>query len=76
MPPEQPLLKHPRVDESDIEQLLEQARRYRALGNAVHDRQTRLALLELAFEFEERAKRLAGTSPEASAEPDMPLPDE
>jgi len=40
-----------------VTQLLEQARNYRRLGNAMQDRTTRLALLELAFEFEERARR-------------------
>jgi hypothetical protein len=47
------------VDENNPESLLEQARRYRDLGNAMHDRQTRLALLELAFEFEERSRLLS-----------------
>lgn len=46
------------MDDDDIPHLLEQARKYRELGNAVRDRTTRLALLELAFEYEERAKRL------------------
>lgn len=44
------------MDEGDIEALLEQARNYRRLGNAMYDRHTRLALLELAFEYEERAR--------------------
>ena len=46
------------MDEDDIRYLLDQARRYRELGNAMRDRATRLALLELAFEYEERARRL------------------
>lgn len=45
-------------DEEDVSYLLEQARKYRDLGNAVRDRGTRLALLELAFEYEERARKL------------------
>lgn len=62
------------MDEDDIPYLLEQARRYRELGNAVHDRATRLALLELAFEFEERARRLAesGGAPSVHEPPDQP----
>jgi hypothetical protein len=47
-------------DEDDIDFLLDQARRYRALGEATRDRTTRLALLELAFEYEERARKLMG----------------
>ena len=47
-------------DEDDIDFLLDQARRYRALGEATRDRPTRLALLELASEYEERASRLSG----------------
>jgi hypothetical protein len=46
------------VDENDPSHLFEQARRYRELGEAVRDRHTRLALLEVAFEFEQRAERL------------------
>jgi hypothetical protein len=46
------------VDENDPKHLLEQAERYRQLGNAVRDRHTRLALLEVAFEYEQRAERL------------------
>lgn len=45
-------------EDEDVTYLLEQARGYRELGNAVRDRGTRLALLELAFEYEERARRL------------------
>jgi hypothetical protein len=45
------------VDEDDPSHLLEQARRYRQLGETVRDRHTRLALLEVAFEFEVRAER-------------------
>ena len=40
----------------EVQALLEQARNYRRLGNAMYDRHTRLALLELAFEYEERAR--------------------
>ena len=54
------------MDEGDIEALLEQARNYRRLGNAMYDRHTRLALLELAFEYEERA-RIARDSQERAA---------
>jgi hypothetical protein len=56
------------VDESDPNRLLEQARRYRQLGNTVHDRHTRLALLEVAFEFEQRAERLLERSRAQSSE--------
>ena len=45
-------------EDEDVTYLQAQARRYRELGNAVRDRATRLALLELAFEYEERARRL------------------
>jgi hypothetical protein len=46
------------VDENDPKHLLEQAERYRQLAKAVSDRHTRLALLEVAFEYEQRAERL------------------
>jgi hypothetical protein len=47
-------------DEDDVNYLLDQARRYRTLGEAIRDRSTRLALLEIAVEYEELARKLMG----------------
>ena len=63
-------------EEADVTYLLVQARKYRELGNAVRDRATRLALLELAFDYEERARQLlasggSGSVHEEHAPPPM-----
>jgi len=60
------------MEEGDIEALLEQARNYRRLGNAMYDRHTRLALLELAFEYEERARLARCASEHAPGDTQMP----